>query len=325
MPEILIICEHEDGVIKDHSFELASKAFELASARGQKVDAVLFGDAAAEQARMLGCCGVSTVHVVTGDTVNDHDPAVLSDVLLKIINRNVPDLVFASSSYLGNDLLPRVAARLDSGMLSDCIDIDLNGSSLIFKRSVYGGKLIASMTIDSSTKFATFRQNIFPIKRSVTHDADVRSIKALPIASSMKLIQRLIESQEELDITGANVVVAGGRALAGRENFGILLDLAWELNAAVGASRAAVDAGYISLEHQIGQTGKTVNPKLYIACGISGAIQHLSGMRSSKIIVAINSDPEAPIFLRADLGIVGDIFKIVPAVIKILRAGTVKS
>lgn len=319
MANILIIAEHSDGKIKKYSLELANKAKELADKLGGTANAILIGEGVKAAAGELGNYGVKKVIVVENPALKFYNADGYTKVICDIINSDKPSIVLGSATPMGKDLLPRVAARLKVGVAQDCIVLDIENGRLKARRPVFAGKALIDISFKSDPQVATARPNSFPLGDPSAAAAEIVVVNAEP--GSMRANVKELKQFErgEIDVAEADVIVAGGRAMGSSENFKMIYDLAHVLGAAVGASRAAVDAGYISHDHQVGQTGKTVNPKLYVACGISGAIQHLAGMRTSKVIVAINRDPEAPIFSKADFGIVGDMFKIVPVLTEKLK------
>lgn len=313
MSNILIVAEHQDGKIKKYSLELASKAGELAMKSGGTTIAVVIGDSVAGFAGELGRYGIKKVVTVEKPDLKFYNADGYSKVICDIVNNEKAAVVLGSATPMGKDLLPKVAAKLKVGFTQDCTSLEIEGGKLKVRRPVFAGKALIDFVFQTLPQVATARPNSFPAANSggnaevVSFAGDVGTMRA-----KVKEVKQV--EKGEMDVAEADIIVSGGRAMGGGDNFKILYNLAHVLHgAAVGASRAAVDAGYISHDHQVGQTGKTVNPKLYIACGISGAIQHLAGMRTSKVIVAINKDPEAPIFTKADFGIVGDLFKVVPA------------
>ncbi len=318
MSNILIIAEHSEGKIKKYSLELASKAAELAGKLGGTVLAVIIGDSVKGFAGELGKYGVKKVITAENPALKFYNSGGYTKVISDIAKSEGVSVILGSATPMGKDLLPKVAARLKVGFTQDCTSLDIDGGKLKAKRPVFGGKALMDFAFQSVPQVATARPNSFPFKDSggtaevVSFTGDVGALTA--IVKEVKQVEK-----GEVDVAEADVIVAGGRAVGTTEGFKPIYELAHVLRGAVGASRAAVDAGYISHDHQVGQTGKTVNPKLYVACGISGAIQHLAGMRTSKVIVAINKDAEAPIFTKADFGIVGDIFKVVPAVTERLK------
>jgi electron transfer flavoprotein alpha subunit len=242
---------------------------------------------------------------------------------VQIAEKEAPRFILSSASAMGKDLMPRVAAKLGVGLAQDCIEAHVvNGQELECLRPIYAGKAYARVRMLMTPAMATLRPNVFSLgaadpnrsAESMTFTPDLNSDQ---IHASVKEVQA--SAGQKIELTEANIIVSGGRGVKGPENFPMIEKLADALGGAMGASRAAVDAGWIDHQHQVGQTGKTVSPTLYVACGISGAIQHLAGMSSSKYIVAINKDPEAPIFNVADYGIVGDLFTIVPALTEAVK------
>jgi len=219
----------------------------------------------------------------------------------------------ASSSMMARDLFPRLGAKLGTGVVSDCTEIELNGSELKVRRLMYAGKCTTEVKfLNSSSPIVLMRPNQLPVGEPGSSSVEVKEHSFSPVDIKTVIKEVVKGASEKLDLTEANIIVSGGRGMQGPEHFKLLDDLADVLGATVGASRAVVDASWVPHTMQVGQTGKTVAPTLYIACGISGAIQHLAGMSGSKVIVAINKDPEAPIFKKATYGIVGDVFEVVP-------------
>jgi electron transfer flavoprotein alpha subunit len=293
MSGIIILAEHEGGSFKKTATELAGKAGELARQLGTHVDAVVLGDAPAAQ---LGAYGVRKVWQVAGD-FSQYEPSAAADALAAALQQAQPDVVLAPASYLGKDALPRVVARLNTGLGAECTDLRVEGGAVVGRRPMYAGKVYADVRVNGKPAIFSVRANSFPQPTAGSGSAEVVSVSASPSAKT-----RVVERN-----------VSGGRSLKSAEQFdAVIRPLGAALGATVGASRAAVDAGYAHHNEQVGQTGKTVNPTLYLAIGISGAIQHLAGMRTSKVIVAVNKDPEAPIFEHATYGIVGDLFEIAP-------------
>jgi len=319
MGDILIICEHNNGEIKKYSKELTYKASELAKTLGCEVHALVFGPAAKDDAGTLGVFGATKVTLVGGETYNEYNAEQYVNAAANVIEELKPSYVIATASPIGKEITPVLAARFKAGMATECIEFTAEGGDVTFRRPVYAGKAWQDVKVNGDIKFATARPNVFAIGETSGSNAEVTVKEVAPTDAKVTLKEVRTAESKQIDLVEANVIVSGGRAMGSAENYKVLRDLAELLNASVGASRAAVDAGYISHDFQVGQTGKTVNPTLYIACGISGAIQHLAGMRTSKIIVAINKDPEAPIFSKADFGIVGDLFKIVPVLTEKLK------
>lgn len=312
---ILIVAEYQDSIIKSYSAELASVAKTL----GNDVEAVVIGAAGATAAKSLGFYGVSKVHVLDHAAIEKFEADGYTKVLCDLIGSIKPAIVLATASPLGREIMPRVAMRCKTGLVADSVNLEMKDGKLVARHPIYAGKALMDETVMGEIQMALARPNAFPAKKIGDTEAAVVTVAANPGTERCVVKEVKSAEQGDVDLTEAHVVVAGGRAMADAKNFEMLRACAKALGGAVGASRAAVDAGFISHDHQVGQTGKTVNPTLYIACGISGAIQHLAGMRTSKYIVAINKDPEAPIFSKADLGLVGDLFEIVPLVTQQIR------
>jgi electron transfer flavoprotein alpha subunit len=288
----------------------------VARRSGKDVYAVLFSNNPDRYTAELK--GVKKVIRVKGDDFT-YDPILFSDTLAKIITDfNLSDFVGVCSAQ-GKDLFPRIAAKIENAtLLNDCLDIDLANNR--FTKPVYAGKLMSNFIIEDDFRLFTLRPNVFPPEQGGP-DAQPETVDFEPVKKEArgKIAEIIRSASKKIDLQEAEIIVSGGRAMKAKENFAIIEELAGVLNAGVGASRAAVDSEYATQDMQVGQTGKVVNPKLYIACGISGAIQHFVGMKTSKVIVAINKDPEAPIFKKADYGIVGDLFKIVPLLTEELK------
>ncbi len=312
MSGILVLAEHDGGAFKKSATELIGKASELAAALGTQVSAAVVGDAPAAS---LGAAGAGKVYHVQGDH-SSYDAAAMASAWKAIVDAASPDVILASASYVGKDALPRLVALLNTGMGSEVTELRAEGGAVIGRRPLYAGKLYADVQISSSPAVFSVRPNSFPQPGAGSGEAEVVTVSAGAQALTT-VVETLQPTSTTADLTEAERIVSGGRALKSAENFdNVIRPLAAAVGATVGASRAAVDAGYASHSEQVGQTGKTVNPTLYIAAGISGAIQHLAGMRTSKVIVAINKDPEAPIFEHATYGIVDDLFEVCPRLTK---------
>ena len=310
MANILIIGEHADGRPKKVTLELISKAAELASKLSAGVDVAFIGKGLKDLST-LGPYGARRIFTV--GTLDRYNTEGYTKILAEIAKESGCSVILGTASPMGKDLLPRLAARLGAGLATDCTDLAIEGDRLKATRPIFAGKAFIDVTFETPIQTATARPNSFiPKESSPGAKAEVieKNIDPGPMRATLREV--LKGAADKADLTEASIIVSGGRAMKSAENFKILQELADSLGATVGASRAAVDSGYAPHDMQVGQTGKTVNPKLYIACGISGAIQHLAGMRTSKVIVAINSDPNAPLFQKADYGIAGDLFQIVP-------------
>jgi electron transfer flavoprotein alpha subunit len=316
--------EIRDGKIKKSSLEALSEARRRAAELGVGTAAVLVGAGVADQAPEAFAAGAAKVYVIENASLAGYSTQAYAIALAGFAAEAKPAALFFAATAMGKDLAPRVAARLGAGLATDCTKVAVQDGSLVFTRPIYAGKAFLSLRLKSSPQIATLRPNVFPLGEAAAGAAageTVRLDAAIPDgAVKGRVTEVLKEESAELDVTEADVVVSGGRGLKGPEAFALLRDMAAVFpRAAVGASRSAVDSGWIGHQHQVGQTGKTVSPELYIAVGISGAIQHLAGMSSSKVIVAVNKDPEAPIFKVADYGIVGDLFEVAPKLTEELK------
>jgi len=329
---ILTFIEIRDGKIKKSSFEALSEAARRAADLGLRAGAVIVGPADAGLDADLFARGAAKVFRLESPALAAYSAQGYALALKGLVDEVKPAAVFLSATAMGKDLAPRLAAKCDAGMVSDCTRIAVEGGSLVYTRPIFAGKAFATLKLASAPQIATLRPNVFPAAAPQAGAAIVApaghaappwgaagetAVKAVDVpdgAITGRVAETLKESGDEIDVGEAEVIFSGGRGLKGPENFALLKDVAALVpRAAVGASRSAVDSGWIGHGHQVGQTGKTVSPNLYVAVGISGAIQHLAGMSSSKVIVAINKDPEAPIFKIADYGIVGDLFQVMPA------------
>ncbi|MHC4829962.1 MAG: electron transfer flavoprotein subunit alpha/FixB family protein [Planctomycetota bacterium] len=302
-----------DGAYKNASLEAVSEAARAAKALGGEAIALVVGKGAEGAAAGLGGAGATKVTALAADSLENYNGDVWGSAVAQAISTLSAGVVFVTASALGKDLGPRIAARLETGYASDVTGMTYDGANPIARRPVYAGKSYVNVTFQKAPAVASLRPNNFTVSEG---GADVAA-DALSVdipAARVELVEvKKQEGKVKPDLTEASRIVSGGRGLKGAEAFGILESLADLLGATVGASRAVVDAGWRPHSDQVGQTGKTVSPNLYVAAGISGAIQHLAGMRTSKCIVAINKDKEAPICKVADYGIVGDLFEVVPA------------
>ncbi|UVI31545.1 electron transfer flavoprotein subunit alpha/FixB family protein [Paenibacillus spongiae] len=311
----LIIAEHRDGKLRQVTAEALQAAL-LASGDGDRISAVLLGSGTEPLAEELSSFPLSEIHVVDDPGLSAYNPEAYTAVLGELIEAVRPDAVFMGHTAMGRDIAPALAAKLQAGQLSDVIAIERNDGdgTVLFTRPIYAGKALEKKTFVQFPWVVTVRPNNFPAAPSLEgHRAPV--VKAgIAAPSQLRTIVKDVvrKTSGKVDLTEAKVIVSGGRGVKNADGFKPLEELAALLVGAVGASRGACDAGYCDYALQIGQTGKVVTPELYIACGISGAIQHLAGMSGSRVIVAINKDPEAPIFKVADYGIVGDLFEVVP-------------
>jgi len=313
---IWIIVEQSKLEIRKVSLELISQGRIIADKAGEPLVAVILGKGVTELAQKVTAYGVDKVILVDDDKLAEYTTGAYTSVLNKLIQKEEPQAVLMGNTAIGKDLAPRLAHRLGVGMASDCTGMEYDENSfLAFKRPIYGGKAFAHVATSVRPVLATIRPNTFPltIPDTARQAVVVNETAAIDAADLRAIVKEIaIAASKRPELIEANVIISGGRGMKGPENYHILEECADVIGAAVGASRAAVDAGWIEQKFQVGQTGKTVSPTLYIACGISGAIQHLAGMGSSKVIVAINKDPEANIFNLADYGIVGDLFEVIP-------------
>lgn len=306
---VLVFAEQREGRFRKASFE----AIGLAAALEAEVHALVVGDGVAGIAGQLGAYGATQVHTVEDARLSLY----WNDGYLAALDRAVeavqPELVLLSATAMGRDLAAGLAARRGLPLLSSCISLARADGSFEAVKSMYGGKVFATVRATRVPAVATLRPSAYPVPAADGQPAAVAALAVdLPAEVRVRTLQVEKQAEGQLDVQEAEIVVSGGRGLKEPAHFALIERLAQVLGGAVGASRAAVDAGWIDHAHQVGQTGKTISPKLYVAIGISGAIQHLAGMRTSKCIVAINKDPDAPIFAAADYGIVGDLFKVVP-------------
>ena len=314
---VMIIAEARDGEIRKISYELVSEGRRLADSLGQELTALLPGANIKEKAARLGHYGADKVLVAEDPRLEKYTTDAYVSVIAELVRANDPAILLLGASFQGKDLAARLSARLGVGLAQDCTAFSIEDGNLAAVRPIYAGKAYMKTTFNESwPQMATARPNVMamnePDESKVAEVSD--AVFSLDDgALKTKVADILKDDSGKIDLTEADKIVSGGRGMKGPENYNILEALADAIGATVGASRSAVDAGWRPHSDQVGQTGKVVSPNLYIACGISGAIQHLAGMGTSKIIVAINKDPDAPIFQKADYGVVDDLFKIVPA------------
>lgn len=308
MAKVLVFTETTDSNVKSVTLEILGKL------NGQEVDVACIGNLPDDGAKALAEHGAANIHKITGNGLDQYSPEGYAKALKGVIESGGYDYVMAGSTSLGKDLFPRLAGSFDAGMASEVTNFTMDGGTFAGTRPLFAGKVLAKVEIDGpKPHFVTVRPNALGMPESASAGAGNVQDVAADVGEIRAAIKEIVKgASEKVDLTEANIIISGGRAMKNAENFKILDECAEVIGATVGASRAAVDSGYAPHAMQVGQTGKTVAPSLYIACGISGAIQHLAGMRTSKVIVAINTDPDAPIFTKADYGIVGDLFKIVP-------------
>jgi electron transfer flavoprotein alpha subunit len=324
MSNILVFAEIRDGVFKNINAEMIAAAVSLARGGGQggEVHVGLVGDNLDPLVEEAKKYAVDTIYVVKDSTLAHYSTQGYAAALQAIIEQSGPRVVLFPATSMGKDLSARVAAKTGASLFTDCTEVSLENGALKVIRPVYSGKVYVETVSTADVQMASIRPNIYAPAETAGSSADVVDVSVSLSADAIKGRVKEVVSAEGggKDITEAEVIVAGGRAMKNGENFGILKELADVLGGTVGASRAAVDAGYVPHSIQVGQTGKVVNPKLYVAVGISGAIQHAVGMRTAKVIVAVNKDENAPIFQLADYGIVGDLFEVVPKVTEECKA-----
>ncbi|HPI40478.1 MAG TPA: electron transfer flavoprotein subunit alpha/FixB family protein [Pseudobdellovibrionaceae bacterium] len=310
MSKALVFVEVHKNAIKRSSLEL----LQFAKKSNLSVSAFMYGSSAPGLTEKAAQNGADEIHLFNSSTFDKYNSDLFQKAFLKVYEQTTPQFVLASASSIGNDLFPKVAAQLGVGVATDCTNLEIDGGTIKARKPLYSGKCTAEVTFASEkSSIVVMRANQLPVEevsynsspKVITHSIDESGLRTL--------IKDIVKgTSEKLDLTEANIIVSGGRGLKEAGNFKLLQDLADVLGASVGASRAVVDAGWVPHNMQVGQTGKTVAPSLYIAVGVSGAIQHLAGMTGSKVIVAINTDPNAPIFQKATYGIVGDALEIVP-------------
>jgi len=331
--EVWVMAEQEDGVLHDISLELCGKARQLADQLGVKVGAVLAGYRVGQLAERLIAHGADNVYLVDDERLAHYQTGPYARAMCSLVEKHRPQIVLYGATPLGRDLAPRVASYLRAGMTADCTDLQISDVTearsgrvhknlLLQIRPAFGGNIIATIVnYEQWPQMATVREGVMPMlppdparKGTIVPE----QVTLAPADMPLRLIERHLEPRK-VNLKGARVIVAGGGGIGSKENFRLLYELAGAIGGAVGASRAAVDSGYIGKEYQIGQTGTTVRPALYIAVGISGAVQHRAGMEESAKIIAINTDPQAPIFSIAHYGIVGDYKKVIPMMLRALK------
>jgi electron transfer flavoprotein alpha subunit len=319
--DVWVFAEQKDGVIDSAAFELLGVGRHLADQLGQDLAAVLIGNKVRPLAQQLIAYGADKVYWLDHADLERFNDELYADNLSYLIERYRPNIVLLAATVYGRSLGPRVAARIGTGLTADCtgLEIDADTRNLMQTRPAFGGNLMATIICpDHRPQMATVRPRVMkPLEPDSERSGRIlRQQAQLKQDLKTRVLQVVEEAGEIVNLLEADIIVSGGRGLGDPKNFALIEELAQTLGGAVGASRAAVDAGWIPYSHQVGQTGKTVGPKVYFACGISGAVQHLAGMSSSDIIVAINKDPDAPIFKVATYGIVGDVLEILPLITK---------
>lgn len=334
--EVWVYAEVQDGTLQEVSLELCCKARQLADTLGVKVGATLLGENVAQFAESLISHGADNVYLVESQSLKLFRTDPYSHVMVELIKKHKPQIVLYGATNLGRDLAPRIASTTRSGMTADCTDLEISDvtekSGAVHKnlllqiRPAFGGNIVATIVnYDQWPQMATVREGVMPLRDSDPNRKGNIIKETLSLEDealfAVEILKREVQKRK-LNLKGARVIVAGGGGVGSKENFELIQELAGAFGGAVGASRAAVDSGFIGHEHQIGQTGTTVRPALYIACGISGAIQHRAGMEESAKIIAINTDKNAPIFSVAHYGIVGDLKQVIPMMIKAFKERT---
>ncbi|WP_428866471.1 electron transfer flavoprotein subunit alpha/FixB family protein [Clostridium sediminicola] len=319
---VFVFIEQREGEIQKVSFELLGKGRELADKLGVKLSAILLGCNIENKTNELIYAGADEVLFVDDKALEYYMNEPYTKAFASIVNDKKPEIVLFGATSIGRDLAPRVSARIHTGLTADCtsLEIDDETKNLLMTRPAFGGNILATIICpDYRPQMSTVRPGVMKkLKLDESREGNVERVNIDFVDSDMnvKILEVVKEEKEKANIDEAGVLVSGGRGLKNPENFEMLRELAHEFKGLVSASRAAVDAGWMDRNFQVGQTGKTVRPNVYFACGISGAIQHLAGMEESEFIVAINKDPGAPIFEVADLGIVGDLNKVIPALVE---------
>ncbi len=315
MPNIAVFIEQRDGQVRKVAWQMIAEARRLTDQAGGEVWGVHLHAAGCDTAQQAGAQGAHRLFTAQHDQFRLYNSEAWTAAIVTFAREHKPDLILIGATALGKDLAPKVAQRLGAACISDSIAIRYDGAAFAVRRPIYAGKCYVDVVPKTSPAVVVARPNAFAL--GAGDGGAAAETPFAPGVDGIDLKARVIEVQaaegRKVELTEAEVIVSGGRGIKGPEHYHLIEELAASLGAAAGASRAIVDAGWVPHANQVGQTGKTVSPNLYIACGISGAIQHLAGMSSSKCIVAINKDPNAPIFKVADYGIVGDLFQVVPA------------
>lgn len=323
---VWVFAEYRNNRLAPVSLELLGVGRQLAEKRNVELAAVLLGTDLDEPAKELVALGADKVYSANDRALYNYTDDAYGNILEDLILEHKPEIVLAGATAIGRSLIPRVSTLVKTGLTADCTDLDIREEDglLLQTRPAFGGNVMATIICPNTRpQMATVRPNIMkPNPRDPERTGEIIEVRPDPdrMVSRVNVLETVFEESDQINITEADIVVSGGRGLDNEKGFFLIREFADTVGGAVGASRVAVDSGWINYPHQVGQTGKTVCPKIYIACGISGAIQHLVGMQSSEMIIAINNDPEAPIFGVATYGVVGDLFEIIPRVIEKLKA-----
>jgi len=325
---VWVLAEQKNNKVQSVSYELLNKGRELADDLRVELTAILLGSDIKEEAQCLIHRGADKVIIIEDTILNHYQSGTYSAVIAEIIKKYKPEIILSGATTIGRSLVPRLAIKLNTGLTADCtaLEIDKEKKLLLQTRPAFGGNIMATiMCQNHRPQMATVRHKVFAeaIEDQKRKGEIIEEKPSSELLCSDIILKDIVEEIEEtINITEADIIVAAGRGVGTKENLSIIEELAKALDGAVAASRSIVDAGWIPYSHQVGQTGRTVCPKLYIACGISGQIQHLVGMQSSDVIIAINKNPDAPIFKVANYGVVGDLFKIIPALIKRIQSSS---
>ena len=313
---VLAIAEQSEGVFRKVTYEALSEGRRIADQMGCELVALVLGNTIEDISKELEQFGADRIILAQDPSLVEYLPDAYGNVIADVANKETPEVVILGASTQGKDIAARLSVRLNAPLAMDCVAIRFENNSLTATRYMFGGKILADVVLEGKPQILAVRPNALMVA-NVDGAGSIEKIEVDVGSTQVKFIEKNLETGK-VELTETDIVVSGGRGMGG-PNFGVLEELAKLINGAVGASRSAVDEGWRSASDQVGQTGKVVSPNLYIACGISGAIQHLAGMSSSKIIVAINKDSEAPIFSKADYGIEGDLFEIVPLISEEIR------
>jgi electron transfer flavoprotein alpha subunit len=320
---ICLFAEHRQGRLASVVYEIIGAARELKKQLDRKISAILVGQEVRPMAEELIRYGVDEVWMVQDPAIGDFAEDVQSDLVAKILLEKKPEIFLGGGTILGRSLLPRVAARILTGLTADCTELSVDGEQRLLRqtRPAFGGNIMATiLCTNHRPQMATVRHKVMKAAEPLEkHTGTIEELQLPILKPRVEVLEFVEEQMDTVNLAEADFIVSGGRGLKDPKNFALIEELARTIGGAVGASRAAVDAGWIPYSHQVGQTGTTVNPTIYVACGISGAIQHLAGMKGSDIIVAINTDPNAPIFTTAHYGIVGNLFEVVPELVRQLK------
>jgi len=317
---ILVFAESAGNEFRKSAFEAVTEARRLADLSKSEVHALSIGHKIRDQASSLGRFGADKVSIADDESLKLYHPDFYRQIALDLVKKIGPSVILLPATSTGKDLGPRLAIHLNTAVATECTELEISENELIATRPAYAGKVLLKVKIKGNPRVATLRPNVFTAKERVPAiSPSIESLSFEKPTTKITVKEFVTQGTKKQDLTEAGVIVSGGRGMGGPENYKILEELANVMGGVVGASRASVDAGWRPHSDQVGQTGRTVSPTLYIACGISGAIQHRVGMINSKVIVAINKDPEAPIFGFADYGIVGDVFEVVPALTQEMR------